>query len=70
MFTCERVAEKTKRCTIRFSETVRADSDDACKKTCGPTPRHSLSPKTVRKTQIREFTSATPPVRAAARCSP
>ncbi len=68
MFT---IAEKLKRCTIRFSEDgVRADSDDACKKTCGPTPRHSLSPKTVRKTQIREFTSATPPVRAAARCSP
>ena len=34
VFTCERVAEKTKRCTIRFSEAgVRAD--DACKKTCG-----------------------------------
>ena len=34
VFTCERVAEKTKRCTIRFSEEgVRAD--DACKKTCG-----------------------------------
>ena len=34
VFTCERVAEKTKRCTIRFSEDgVRAD--DACKKTCG-----------------------------------
>ena len=30
----ERVAEKTKRCTIRFSEDgVRAD--EACKKTCG-----------------------------------
>ena len=34
VFKCDRVAEKTKRCTIRFSEDgVRAD--DACKKTCG-----------------------------------
>ena len=34
VFTCDRVAEKTKRCTIRFSEDgVRAD--EACKKTCG-----------------------------------
>ena len=37
VFTCERVAEKTKRCTIRFSEDgVRAD--EACKKTCGTCP--------------------------------
>ena len=37
VFTCERVAEKTKRCTIRFSDDgVRAD--DACKKTCGTCP--------------------------------
>ena len=37
VFTCERVAEKTKRCTIRFSEDgVRAD--EACKKTCGICP--------------------------------
>ena len=37
MFTCDRVAEKTKRCTIRFSEDgVRAD--EACKKTCGTCP--------------------------------
>ena len=37
VFTCERVAEKTKRCTIRFSEGgVRAD--EACKKTCGTCP--------------------------------
>ena len=34
VFTCERVAEKLKRCTIRYSDDgVRAD--DACKKTCG-----------------------------------
>ena len=34
VFTCEHVAEKTKRCTIRYSaDGVRAD--DACKKTCG-----------------------------------
>ena len=34
VFKCDRVAEKTKRCTIRFSEDgVRAD--DACKKSCG-----------------------------------
>ena len=37
VFTCDRVAEKTKRCTIRFSEDgVRAD--EACKKTCGTCP--------------------------------
>ena len=34
VFKCDHVAEKTKRCTIRFSDDgVRAD--DACKKTCG-----------------------------------
>ena len=37
VFTCERVAEKLKRCTIRFSaDGVRAD--EACKKTCGTCP--------------------------------
>ncbi len=37
VFTCDRIAEKLKRCTIRFSEDgVRAD--EACKKTCGTCP--------------------------------
>ena len=37
VFKCDRVAEKPKRCTIRFSEDgVRAD--EACKKTCGTCP--------------------------------
>ena len=37
VFTCERVAEKLKRCTIRFSE-VGVRADEACKKTCGTCP--------------------------------
>ncbi len=47
VFTCERVAEKTKRCTIRFSDDgVRAD--EACKKTCGTCPE-ALHPRTVKR---------------------
>ena len=37
VFKCDRVAEKTKRCTIRFSEDGDR-ADDACKKTCGTCP--------------------------------
>ena len=48
VFTCDRVAEKTKRCTIRFSETASGRTTTPAKRRAVPAPRR-LSPKTVKK---------------------
>ena len=69
--TCSRATASPRRQRgARSASATASGRTKPAKRRAVPAPRHSLSPKTVRKTQIREFTWATPPVRAAARCSP